>query len=299
MKLSESGLLAEDEDLKRAIIPRNRKGSKAENGSVAIIGGCSLYHGAPILASLAVQQSLASLRIGTGYVVLHVPRAIADAARAPSPNVIVKPFGKNNIGSGKFEEVRESIDKADAVVIGPGMGRKPHTLGMAARIIKYAVDTKKKVVVDADAIYSVKILHRIGSNAIATPQEHEFSELLGKFPDRKNIGRRIEQAKEVALGLNSCILLKGHETIITDGKKTKIVVSSSSALATMGTGDVLSGMIGGYAAAGADVFNAGVAAALLHSRIGDALHMKKGNHIIASDVVEMIPEMAKAYDIEK
>lgn len=299
MELLKNSLFAGDGDLKRAVIPRNKKGSKAENGSVAIIGGCSLYHGAPILASLAVQQSLASLRIGTGYVVLHVPYAIVDAARALSPNVIVKPFGKSDIGSGKFDDVRKSVDKADAVVIGSGIGRKPQTLRMSAKIIKYAIDTGKKVVVDADAIYSARILHEMCSNTIVTPQENEFRELFGKFPDKENIRRRIEQAKEVALDLNSCVLLKGHYTIVTNGKKTKIVASSSSALATMGTGDVLSGMIGGYAAAGADIFRAGIAAALLHSRIGDALHTKKGNHILASDVVEMIPEMAKPYDIER
>ena len=83
---------------------------------------------------------------------------------------------------------------------------------------------------------------------------------------------------------------------MTDGKVAKIVESESATLATMGTGDVLSGIIGGYAAAGATAFEAAVAGAYLNSRIGDLLAMEKGNHILASDIVDKIPRLIKDFD---
>ena len=92
------------------------------------------------------------------------------------------------------------------------------------------------------------------------------------------------------------MLLKGHETVVTDGKRTKIIRAKSSALAVMGTGDVLSGMIGAYAAKNNDLFVAGVAGAYLHAMIGDALYKEKGNHILASDVVDGIPKILKKFD---
>ncbi len=285
--------------LKFAAIPRKRFGSKRDNGSVVIIGGSSAYHGAPVLASLSVSHSLAALRIGIGYVVLYVPKSILNVARKLSPNVIIRQFGIDNIGEGSLRDVYESIEKADVIIIGTGIGRKKSSLNSSARIIDYAIAHDKKVVVDADAIYSVKFLKKTSPKMIMTPQKYEFEELSGRIPeDEDNMKGRIADAENAAMRLGCCILLKGHNTIVTDGKETSIIRSHHSTLATMGTGDVLSGMIGGYAASGADIFSSGIAGAYLHAKIGDKLYAKKGNHILASDVVDSIPEIIKKYDKE-
>jgi NAD(P)H-hydrate epimerase len=285
--------------LKFAAIPRKRFGSKRDNGSVVIIGGSSAYHGAPVLASLAVSQSLAALRIGIGYAVLYVPESILNVARKLSPNVIIRQFGIDNIGEGSLRDVYESIEKADVVIIGTGIGRKKSSLNSSARIIDYSITHDKKVVVDADAIYSVKFLKKTGSKMLVTPQKYEFEELSGRIPeDEHNMKGRIAGAENAARRLGCCLLLKGHNTIVTDGEETRIICPHRSTLATMGTGDVLSGMIGGYAASGADIFNSGIAAAYLHAKIGDKLYAEKGNHILASDVVDSIPEIIKKYDKE-
>lgn len=92
------------------------------------------------------------------------------------------------------------------------------------------------------------------------------------------------------------MLLKGHETVVTDGKRIRVNRARTSALATMGTGDVLAGMIAGYAATGADIFDAALAGAYLHSRIGDELAKRMGSHIISIDVVESIPSILKRFD---
>jgi len=141
------------------------------------------------------------------------------------------------------------------------------------------------------------ITAEINNNAIITPQDREFHELSGLTLKKRALAERCRNAMAMAKKLNVNILLKGHETLITDGDIAKIVKPGSSALATMGTGDVLSGIIGGYAAIGASAFEAGVAAAYLHARIGDILYIEKGNHILASDLVDKIPTLIKEFDI--
>lgn len=290
------GVLAGPEDLRLASQPRKLFNSKGENGRVVIIGGSSDFHGAPVLASSAAFNTLAALRMGTGYALLYVPKSILTPVRKLSPNLIVRAFGRRSIGEGSFASIREAVRKADSVVIGMGIGREKKTLRMAARIIRYAISLKKGTVIDADAIYSVRLLKKLDGNVIVTPQDREFMELSGKMPVRSSLPSRINAAKALARRLNSCVLLKGHKTVITDGKEVRVVSSRSSALATMGTGDVLSGIIGGYAATGADVFRSGVAGAYLHARLGDLLHKEKGNHIISSDLVEKIPFLLRRFD---
>jgi ADP-dependent NAD(P)H-hydrate dehydratase / NAD(P)H-hydrate epimerase len=289
-------VFASDKDLKLASKPRSPFSSKHENGTVLIIAGSSNYHGAPVLASNAAYNTLAALRIGIGYALLYVPSSIENPVRKLSPSIIVRTFGRRNIGEGNFASIKEAIRRSDAIVIGMGIGREAKTLRMAARIIGYAKSIDKKIVIDADAIYALRHLERLNQNAIITPQDREFSQIYGSMPDKSSVQKRTRSAVSAAKKLNCCILLKGHNTIITDGKSVKVIKSKSSALATMGTGDVLSGIIGGYAAIGNRAFKAGVAGAYLHSRIGDILHNKKGNHLISNDLVEQIPAILKKFD---
>ena len=288
--------LANTDDLRVAAVPRSLFSNKSDNGRVLIIGGSAEYHGAPILASTSAYNTLAALRTGAGYAFLYVPQRIQDVARKLSPSLIVRSFGEENIGQGRLEGIKKEIESCDSLVIGMGIGREKSTLRAAEKLIDYALSKNKKIVIDADAIYAVKYLKRLNKNVVLTPQDREFKELSGKIPERYSEKTRIKAAASLAKKLNACILLKGHNTVVTDGKRVKIVSSKSSALATMGTGDVLSGIIGGYMATGNDAFTAAVAGAYLHSRIGDLLNKEKGNHILSSDLLGKIPEVLKKFD---
>lgn len=283
--------------LRLAARPRGLRSSKRTNGSVVVVAGSRQYHGSAALASSAVQCTLASLRIGTGYAYLLVPGSIEAAVRRLSPNVIVRTFGTEDISDGDVALAKEMAAKADAVVIGMGIGRGPSALRMAARIIGIAVKAGKKVVVDADAIYAVKYAGKLNGNVILTPHDGEFRALAG-FEPGATLAWRSASAAALSKKTGAVVLLKGHETVVTDGIAVAVVKSRSSALATMGTGDVLSGMIGGYAATGCSALVAAEAGAYLHSRIGDILAREKGAHILASDIVELIPRVIKAFDKE-
>jgi hydroxyethylthiazole kinase-like uncharacterized protein yjeF len=153
------------------------------------------------------------------------------------------------------------------------------------------------VIADADAIEAVKAIKARGQgDVLITPHDGEFFKFSGKKLSTESVMERAQAAAEEAKERNIAIVLKGHYTIVTDGTNIRINEAKSAALATMGTGDVLSGMIAGYAAIGNDLLKAAVAGVYAHSRIGDILYQENGNHIIATDVIAKIPQFLKKYD---
>ncbi|MGC8676031.1 MAG: NAD(P)H-hydrate epimerase, partial [Candidatus Micrarchaeia archaeon] len=284
---AEAELYAGPGDLYLASQPRSMTGNKYSNGMVLVIAGSSGFHGAPLLAANAAANALASLRTASGYVKLYVPKAISAFARSESPNIIVGELGNERIGEGNISTLEKDIGRCNAIAIGMGIGRQEDTLEAAAKIISKAVALGKKVVVDADAIYALRNMPALGYAAAITPHEAEFAALYKK--PHEDIAARAAEVVELAKRLKTNVVLKGHTTVISNGTLVKLNTAETSALATMGTGDVLSGIIAGYAAAGADMFEASAAGVCLHSRIGDMLALEKGTHILASDIVERIP----------
>ncbi len=278
-------------DLKAALKPESLFSSKRDRGIALVIAGSADFHGAPVLAALA------SLRVGAGYVKLYVPKSVLGPARNLSTNIIVGALGGKSIICNK--QILGQVKKSDAIVIGMGIGRSTMAQVSARKIIQSGISAEKVTVVDADAISSLKRLpfgRRPNQNIIATPHDGEFFRLTGVRPAEKDLGARIKVAVECARKLGITVVLKGHYSIVTDGKIVKVNVAKTSALSTMGTGDVLSGIICGYAARGAEAFAAACAGVYLHSSIGDRLAAKMGNHIIAADVVDAIPLAIKEFD---
>ncbi len=289
-------------DLKAAAQPRSLFASKGELGSLVVVSGSNDYYGVSAAVGNSVYNLLAGLRIGTGYACLFVPSSIKNAVEKLTQNMIVRTLGKSYISESTDKEkkvLREWMDRSTALVIGMGIGTKNvPPMRFAARLIDYAIGKNMKMVIDADGIRSLKYMKkRLNKNSILTPHDKEFKALTGFAPpEGRNIRGRIEAATRAAIRTNSVIVLKGHVTIITDGYSVKINKAKTSALATMGTGDVLAGIIGGYLATGCTSFQAASAGVYLHSYIGDALAKKMGTHILASDVVNYIPVVLKRFD---
>lgn len=282
---------ANSKDLKRASVKRELFSSKNTNGRILIVGGSTTYHGAP------AQAALAALRTGAGYVVNCVPRGIVREVRSVSANTIVMPLKGNIISMKDIPMLIDRLDRSGCLVIGPGLGRDTRASKPAMKLFEYCMANGKMLVIDADAL---RILansrKKLNKKCIVTPNRHELLMFYDKKIDDKDTNSRISAAIAVSKRLNACVLLKGHTPIVTDGKKVKVIKSRSAALATMGTGDVLTGIVGAYAAKTGDSFLAAVAGAYLQATIGDALHAKMGNHIIASDVVDYIPKVLKKID---
>lgn len=282
-------------DVVSALPLRNLHSSKKDNGRVLIIGGSDLFHGAPILASTAAYNTLGALRVGAGYAITCVPKNIVESVRELSPNIIVRPLSGRIISPHDFATLSKEAKKADAIVIGIGIGREKWSLMTIAKLISYAAKLGKFIVIDADAIDSLRFMdNRLNKNVVLTPNKNEFS-LLHKGDvgsSEKDIYDAVLAASK-KFGAN--ILLKGHRTVISDGIMIKVVNAKSAALATMGSGDVLSGIIGGFMALSKDAFGSALAGAYLHATIGDALHRKMGDHILASDIIDQIPSTLRKF----
>ncbi|MGI0141439.1 MAG: NAD(P)H-hydrate dehydratase [Candidatus Micrarchaeales archaeon] len=284
-------------DLYLASSPRGMYSSKSENGKAVIIGGSKNIHGAPSLSSNSAYSTLAALRIGIGYTITCVPRGIANVVRKVSPDIIVRETSSQNISTDDLQMLERTVKSADSIVIGPGLGREKESILAASSLISYSAKLGKRIIVDADAIYSIKGTQgRLNKSVLLTPNDKEFASISNAKIPQDNLKGRVRAAIRTAKVFNATILLKGHQTIITDGKIIKIVSPKSSTLATMGTGDVLSGIIAGYAARNKNILVAATAAAYLHAIIGDELGKEEGTHILASDIVERIPMAIKEFD---
>ncbi len=273
-------------DLLLASKPLPNDANKYSHGCVLVVGGGEVYHGAPIAASNATNSLLTSLRVGAGYVSMFLPKELEGIAKKLSANSIVRSFKS-------YDELPEKIKyiRHDSLVI--GMGIKSMSSKILEQIIRQENSSKRIVVVDGGAIEAARGINL--RNNIITPHEGEFYKISGIKPS-KDIKKRIEEAKEFANEYGGTIVLKGHQTIITDGSRIKINTSKSPALATMGTGDVLAGMIGAYAAISKKPFESAVAGVYAHAAIGDMLYRRKGNHLLASDIIDEIPHLLKKYD---
>jgi NAD(P)H-hydrate epimerase len=287
-------------DLYKASKPRSDFASKNDLGRLLIIGGSATYHGAPTHAMLAAYSTLSSLRVGAGYAVTFVPKSVVNAVRTHSQNLIIRPLGIKNIAF--TSELKGEIDKATAIAIGMGVGTSTSAQNAVVKIIKYALSSNKKVVADADAIKAIPYLSiskELSKNMVVTPHDKEFYALSGiklEHEAESTMLARAVAASQVSKKLGMTVLLKGHNTVITNGTSLKINRARSSNLATMGSGDILTGIISGYAAQDINIFEAACAGAYLHSQAGELLEIEKGNHTIASDIVEAIPKILMGFD---
>ena len=288
-------LFAGPGDVKSITRPKPMDSDKNTNGRVLILGGSGEYHGAPILSSFAANATMAALRSNSGYVYTAVPSSIAGDISRMSPSMVVRSLPGDVIDADAIKAI--DMMRHNVLAIGPGLSQKAISNKNAALLLSMEREKGNIVVIDASAIRSIALYKSyIGKNSIITPHDGEFKTLTGIDLAKVDIGRKLHSAIEFADTYGCTIVLKGNETIITDGKTLKINKSSTPALATMGTGDVLTGMIASYAGMSMKPFESAVAAVYMHSKIGDMLFEKKGLHITAEDVIGMIPEQLKGFD---
>lgn len=282
-------------ELKYIMSKRKPLSDKRSNGRVLVIGGSKDYHGAPVLAAEAAYSALAALRSGAGYAKVAVPSSILNPVRSLSADIIAFANGRDSITFNS--RIRQEIGNADAVVFGIGIGRGAAAGKAASDIIGTCSSLNKRTVIDADGI---RVLSRhkgigLGGNFAITPNQKEFELLAGSVPEEDELEDRVCAAGKAARDMHAVIVLKGHATIVTDGREATVNKAGSSALAVMGTGDVLSGMIAGLAANSRGMYEAAVAGVYMHSVIGDMLYKRVGAHILASDIVNNMPEFFRRF----
>ncbi|MCL4383150.1 MAG: NAD(P)H-hydrate dehydratase [Candidatus Marsarchaeota archaeon] len=287
-------LLTGNGDVVLATEPRNININKYLNGSVLIIGGSEKYHGAPVLAASAAKNAFATLRTGSGYVTVLVPKSIENIIKAVSPDLIV-----NSLEFKKIDESLKFISdiRHTSLVIGPGISNEI-SADFLSKLIESETKKENISIIDGSAIKLIKTNNKIlNQKIILTPHEGEFFELTGINLNKAALEKKIEIAIEFAKTHKCTLVLKGNKTIITNGFQLKINKALTPTLAVMGSGDVLSGIIGSYSALHKNAFECAVAGVYIHSKISDKLFLEKGLHIIPDDIINALPNELKKYDI--
>jgi ADP-dependent NAD(P)H-hydrate dehydratase / NAD(P)H-hydrate epimerase len=266
---------------------RGVRSTKFSSGQVAIAGGSRGLTGAVRMSSLA------AIRAGAGYATVAVPadlEAIFELGQAEVMSVGC-PGGDGCLAPASLKAVLRAFDSAAAGVLGPGLGRDPGSIELAREA---AGAIEAPLVVDADGLNAFAgQLERIAAReapTILTPHAGELGRLLGR--DSAEISaRRLASAREAARASRAVVVLKGDDTIVTDGERVAVNEIPAPALATAGTGDVLSGMTAAMLARGLDPFAAACAAAFAHARAGRdaAERIGAAESVIAGDVIDSIP----------
>ncbi len=274
--------------------PRSLDANKYTHGSSLVIGAGSDFKGAPVLASFSANSALSALRGGSGYVTILLPKE--SEVLINRPDLIVKQMRHDRLSRDDLDTIK-SI-RHNTLIIGAGLPKDVRIYPIIAEVIKRENQRGNTVVADATAVKAMNYYKgALGPRVILTPHEGEFKDLTGVDVKKMSSRQRIYEAIDFARNHHCTLVLKGHDTIITNGELLKINRSETAELATMGTGDVLCGLIASYAGIHDNPFESAVAAVYVHSMIGDALYREKGLHATASDVIEKIPEVVKKYDM--
>jgi len=246
-------LLCEDEDAPAPSRPR--QAHKWSAGSVVIVGGSRGLAGAPMLAGRS------ALEFGAGAVRVLVPGEVQTQAAAMDPGVMTGGVGDlSAFGAASVEAVLAEADRFDALVLGPGLGD-----GCGDFVAGVLATWDKPVVLDADGLGAVTLdqLRRRNGPTVLTPHAGEFARLTGEPASPS-------AAASLAADTGAVVLLKGAPTFVM-GAERWVVTAGGAELATIGTGDVLSGMIGALVARGLDPETAARSAAHRHGLAGRRL----------------------------
>jgi NAD(P)H-hydrate epimerase len=269
-------------------VPRRAADStKFSSGHVLVVGGSTGLTGAPCMAAEA------AMRAGAGYVTCCVPASLNLVFETRLLEVMTIPLpddGGALTEDGCERVLEEASKRGGALVVGPGFGKSDGAFALARELVAAA---EMPVVVDADGLNAhagrLGALAGRGAPAILTPHGGELGRLLGVESAAVN-AQRLRHAREAAARSQAIVVLKGDDTIVAapDGRAA-VSRGGVPALATAGTGDVLSGVIAALLAKGLDPFAAACAGVLAHLRAGAAAARDRSpDSVIASDVIEAL-----------
>lgn len=261
--------------IKNNIKIRNKYSYKGDHGRVLVVAGSKGYTGAAYICTQG------AVRSGAGLVTLCCGSEIRDILSSKLVEAMTISFDDE-------DKLNEAIKKSDVIAVGPGMGNNEKTFNLLNRIISKA---SCPIVIDADGINVLKdrinILKNKKSEIIITPHLGEMSNITGLSIEHIK-QNRIEVSKEFAQENNLIVLLKGFNTIVTDGEKTIINPTGNSSMASGGMGDCLTGMIAAFIAQGYEPIKATCIAAYIHGYSGERLS-REMFCVNASHILEDIP----------
>jgi NAD(P)H-hydrate epimerase len=270
-------------------IPRTSESAhKYSAGALLVVAGSRATTGAPVMVVQGAQ------RTGCGIVFLVTAESSASAVDLALTEALVYGVaedGEGYIVSGTLDQILGHAKRASAVVVGPGMGTGEEGAALVASVLR---EVELPVLLDADAVTNVagtEDLARRDAPTVVTPHAGELGRLLGSGA-REVSACRLRSVRRAAEEQGCCVLLKGSDTLIADEGKVAVNSTGNVALATAGTGDVLSGVIGALLSRGMSPYEASRAGAWAHGRAAELWLEKTGwpaESMVATDLVDHLP----------
>jgi hydroxyethylthiazole kinase-like uncharacterized protein yjeF len=283
--------LLEEKEIKRWLsIPRNPDTHKGDYGHLLVIAGSVGKTGA---AAMACQ---AALRMGAGLVTLAIPKSLNGIMEMKLTEVMTEPLPetpKQTLSLRAFSAIVRLCENKKAVIIGPGLGTFKETQSLVLKLIK-ALDVP--IILDADGLTALatqpKTLPIANRSLILTPHPGEMARLM-RSQVKEVLEDRIGRSRNFSQSHHVHLVLKGHPTLISTPKgEVFINPTGNPGMASGGTGDVLTGMIGGLVCQGFDILPSLQIAVYLHGLAGDEGAQEKGEKsLIATDIIEKIPAL--------
>jgi ADP-dependent NAD(P)H-hydrate dehydratase / NAD(P)H-hydrate epimerase len=272
------------------LLPRRGASStKFLSGHVLLAGGSQGLTGAPRMAAHA------AMRAGAGYVTAFVPASLqAILATAGPPELMTKglPDEDGGLTADGVEDVLEAAGRGGALALGPGLGRSDGAVAFARELARAA---KVALVLDADGLNAhagrLDELTARSAATVLTPHAGELGRLL-QVGSEEIERERLRHVREAAEQAQAVVVLKGDDTLIADPSgRVAVSPGGTPALATAGTGDVLTGVIVALLAAGLDPFSAAAAGVSLHAEAGREAARRQGaaEGVVATDVIAALP----------
>jgi len=274
--------------VRKFITQRKENSRKGDNGKVLVVGGSYMYHGAPALSSLA------AIRSGSDLVYTCVPKINAFATRSLSPDLIVIPMADSKLTRGTVNKLLGQIpvDINSATI---GMGLAIQDIEALKLFVKSLLSRDVRLSLDASSLVREILPIIEGQNVVITPHEGEFKRIFGDSPGNKK-AQRLASCEKYAKKYSITILLKGQDDIITNGKTSFVHSTSTPCMTVGGTGDVLSGLTAGFLSRNKNTLESASAATFVNGMAGKLLQKEIGNHILASDLLDVLPKVLKPFD---
>lgn len=245
---------------------QNTNDNKGSRGTVLSLCGSYTMPGAAVFAAES------AIRSGAGLVRVTVPKSAYPLVECHTCQPVFHPVCENKSGTfsaDTAEEINDDLNRCDSIVMGCGVGINDDTEAFVRYVLKNA---NSPVILDADGINcvnrSIDILKDIKVPVVLTPHPGEMSRLVSKSVAEVQADR-IGIAKNFAKSYGVVLVLKGANTVVTDGEKVFVNTTGNPAMAMGGSGDMLSGMIGAFVAQGVPSFDAAIAGVYIHGLCGD------------------------------
>lgn len=274
--------------VKKFIPSRKAKSRKGDNGTVLVVGGSYIYHGAPILSSIA------ALRCGTDLVYTCVPKINVSATRSVSPNLIVLPLVDQKLTRGAANKLLGALPhNLDSATI--GMGLAIQEKNALLHLVKSLLSQDVRLSLDASALIPDILPLLANKNVVVTPHAGEFRRLFGESPSNTK-KERIKTVENYAKKFGITVLLKGAMDVISNGSTTYLYEKKIPGMTVGGTGDVLSGLVAGLLSKNRNTLESAAAATFINGLAGKATQKKLGLHMTSMDLLEELPTVMKPFD---